>query len=110
VARTLADHPGHIIDFGAGHSVFDDPEREARLQALLKPYPNVILLLPAPDPDESTAILHERRQLRIGINGQELNRFLLASPCNDQLATQIVYTDGQTPRQTRDAILRLVGA
>ncbi len=107
VTRTLADHPGHVIDFGAGHSIYDEPQRAAGLQALLEPYPNVILLLPSPDPDESAAILHERRRTRIGINGVELNRWLLESPCNPQLATHIVYTHQRNPEQTCDEILAL---
>ena len=108
VERTLAEHPGHVIDFGAGHSIFDEPDRAERLQALLRPYPNVILLLPTPDPDESTAILHERRRTRIGIDGIELNRFLLESPCNRQLATHIVYTEHKSAEQTRDEILQFL--
>ncbi|MBZ0304376.1 MAG: shikimate kinase [Anaerolineae bacterium] len=105
VARTLEDYPGHIIDFGAGHSVYDDPDDMNRLQALLAPYLNVILLLPSPDPAESVAILYERQRVRTGIDGIELNRFLIERPCNRLLATHTVYTQGQTREQTRDAIL-----
>ena len=107
VERTLADHPGHVIDFGAGHSVFDDPGDMARLRALLAPYPNVILLLPSPDPAESVAILHDRIRLRTGIDGVELNRYLMTSPCNRRLATHVVYTQEKTPQQVRDEILQL---
>jgi ribosomal-protein-serine acetyltransferase len=35
------------IDFGAGHSVYEDEELFARVQQALAPYPWVILLLPS---------------------------------------------------------------
>lgn len=108
VARILGDYPGHIIDFGAGHSVYDDPAQMQRLQALLAPYPNVILLLPSPDADESIALLHERENQRTGVNGVELHRYLLEHPANRTLAAHTIYTQGQTPEQTRDAVLALV--
>ena len=108
VERTLEDYPGHIIDFGAGHSVYDDAAHMQRMHEVLAPYPNVILLLPSPDADESIALLHERENQRIGINGVELHRYLLEHPANRTLATHTVYTQGQTPEQTCDAILALL--
>lgn len=108
VERILADHPGHIVDFGAGHSVYDDPAQMALLREVLAPYPNVILLLPSPDADESIALLHERQRQRSSINGVELHRYLLEHPANRTLATHTIYTQGQTPEQTRDAILALL--
>jgi broad-specificity NMP kinase len=108
VERTLADYPGHIIDFGAGHSVYDDEGEMARLRKVLAPYPNVILLLPSPNADESIALLRERQNQRIGINGVELHRYLLEHPANRALATHTIYTQGQTPEQTCDAILALL--
>src|SRR5262249_21129849 len=52
VGRVLADYPNSVIDFGGGHSTYDDPALFARVQSALAPYPNVVLLLPSPDPDE----------------------------------------------------------
>jgi shikimate kinase len=60
VERVLADHPGSVLDFGAGHSVYTDEELFSRVQRALAPYPNVIMLLPTPDLDESVRILNER--------------------------------------------------
>lgn len=108
VERILSDHPGHVVDFGAGHSVYDDAAQMQRLRDVLAPYPNVILLLPSPDADESIALLHEREKQRVGINGVELHRYLLEHPANRTLATHIVYTQGQTPEQTRAAILAFI--
>ena len=60
VERLLADHHDCVIDFGAGHSVFEDAELFVRVQKALSPYPNVVLLLPSPDPEESIRVLHAR--------------------------------------------------
>jgi shikimate kinase len=60
VERVLADHHDCVIDFGAGHSVYEDEEEFRRVQQTLAPYPNVILILPSPDLDESIRILEER--------------------------------------------------
>ena len=87
--------------------MYDDPDDMARIQALLAPYPNVFLLLPSPDPAKSLAILYDRIRLRTGIDGAELNRYLLTSPCNQRLATHVVYTQGKTPEQVRDEISQL---
>jgi shikimate kinase len=103
VERVLAEHAGSVIDFGAGHSVFDDPEQMARVRAALATHPNVILLLPSPDKDETIAILRERMTGRIG--GLDLNRFLLTSAELRELATLTVFTNGKTPEATADEIV-----
>ena len=59
VEPALTDYQG-VIDFGAGHSVYEDETLLARVQKALAPYPNVILLLPSPDLDESVAIVNAR--------------------------------------------------
>ena len=56
----LQDFDNCVMDFGAGHSVYEDEALFARVEAALEPYPNVILLLPSPDLDESVAILNAR--------------------------------------------------
>ena len=60
VERVLADHHDCVIDFGAGHSVYEDDAAFRRVQQALAPYPNLVLVLPSPDPDESIRILFER--------------------------------------------------
>src|SRR5579872_4693005 len=60
VARMLAEHEDCVIDFGGGHSVYEDPVLFDRVRKALEPYPNVILLLPSPDLDASVRILRER--------------------------------------------------
>lgn len=103
VERLLSEHRNCVIDFGAGHSVYEDDADFAHAYKLLAPYTNVVLLLPSPDLDESVAILHQRRTPII--NGMEANRFFLAHPSNQKLAKLVVYTKGKTPEETKNEIL-----
>lgn len=112
VERSLADHPGSVIDFGAGHSVYEDETLFARIQKALAPYPNVILLLPSPDLDESTRIVNERfSQLLMREVGRvdpvllQVNEQFVKHPSNHQLAKIVVYTKDKTPEQTTDEII-----
>lgn len=116
VERVLADYPSdHVIAFGAGNSVYDDLELLERAQAALAPFPHVVLLMPAPETEPSAAILRERISAKMPQLSDTsldylttLNMDFMSSPSNARLARQTVYTDGQTPEQTCDAILRLV--
>lgn len=103
VERALQDHPGCVMDFGAGHSVHEDPTAFARIQALLAPYPNVVLLLPSPDLDEAIALLRERTPFKI--DGVPFTRYLVTHPAFRTLATQVVYTEGKTPEEVCAEIL-----
>lgn len=109
VHRIVAEHPAHVIDLGAGHTHLTDPNLLARLHSALGPCPNVVLLLPSPDPDTSIAVLKERsRHLRghdwVRDGHDNIANWVRKSP-NDELATIVVHTDGQTPEETRDRIL-----
>ncbi len=66
VRRLLAEHRNCVIDFGAGQSVYEDAADLARVQEFLAPYPNIVLLLPSPNLDESVALLRERGRATIG--------------------------------------------
>lgn len=104
IGRVLADHHHCVIDFGAGHSVYHDEAQFAQVRQAMAPYPNVVLLLPTPDLDESVAILRAPRQFRIA--GQELNPFFTTHML--KLAKQIIYTKGKTPEETTDEVAALV--
>jgi shikimate kinase len=113
VERALADHRDCVIDFGAGHSVYEDEALFKRVQRALEPYPNVILILPSPDLDESTQILNARfRQLLLDEVGEideallDVNEHFVKHPSNHQLAKIVVYTNGKTPAETCTEILR----
>lgn len=116
VERVLADYPeNHVIAFGAGNSVYDDPELFERAKAALAPFPHVVLLMPTPEVDQSAVILRERISARMPQLSPAsldylttLNMDFMSSPSNARLAKQTVYTDGQTPEETCDAILQIV--
>jgi len=107
VERLLQEHKHCVIDFGAGHSVFDKADDLKRVTDILAPYANVVHLLPSADRQESIAILHERRTKTI--NGIELIEFLISHPSYDELANHVVYSEGKTDDECRDAVLEKLG-
>ncbi len=104
VERALVEHRGAVFDFGAGHSVYDDPAHLARAQQLLAPYPNVVLVLPSPDADESIRVLR-RRLAQPSDDDFDLTAYAVNHPANRLLARLVVYTQGKTPAATCDEIL-----
>jgi shikimate kinase len=104
IRRLLAEHGQSIIDFGAGLSMYEDEAHLARVQEVMAPYANVILLLPSPDLDESVQILKERP--RGTIHGQDSNLYLLNHHAYADLGKAVIYTQGKTPEETCDEILR----
>jgi hypothetical protein len=111
VERLLAAHhdcaPGCVIDFGAGHSHYEDDTLFARAQQALAPFPNVVLLLPSSDLDESIRILNERTK-EVAPPDFDHTSFVKHSS-NHRLARRTVYTKDETPEQTRDRIIGLLG-
>jgi adenylate kinase family enzyme len=104
VERLLAEHHDCVIDFGAGHTVFDDDMLFARVEKALTLYPNVVLLLPSPDLDESVRVLTRRRPDL----PPSVNEHFVRHHCNHDLAKIVIYTQGQKPKETRDTILKAV--
>ena len=107
VERLLADRTNCVIDFGAGHSVYDDPLLFQRVQKALASYANVVLLLPSSDVEESIHILNERNQ-DLPDDIRNTNEHFLRHPSNYELAKFTVYTKAKTPQETCSEILRLV--
>jgi hypothetical protein len=115
VERALADHQNCVIDFGAGHSFYEDEVLFSRVAKALAPYPNVILLLPSPDLDESLAILNARLEelLTREVGNVDpallsLNAQFVKHPSNHRLATMTIYTHNQTPDETCAEILSVL--
>jgi adenylate kinase family enzyme len=106
VERVLAQHPHCVIDFGAGASVYEEGQVFRRVQRLLAPYENVVLLLPSPDLDESVRILVERMSSIINVTDQvaRLIEQHVKHPSNHSLAKWVVYTHGKTPDETCEEI------
>lgn len=107
VERLLADHHTCVFDLGAGHSVYEDAALFDRVQRALAPYPNVILLLPSPDKDESIEILNEREPILRDMT-PNLNIHFVHHPSNETLAKITIYTKDKTPEETCEEILRTI--
>ncbi|KAL7812095.1 hypothetical protein V8C44DRAFT_364785 [Trichoderma aethiopicum] len=94
---------GKILDFGAGHSVFEDPDELAHIEALMEPYENVFLVVPCEDVDEVVRITEERRGHELG-----LNRHFVEHPSNRRLAKHIIYTKDMTAEESAKEVLCII--
>jgi len=104
VERVLAEFNHCVIDFGAGHSVYEDNALFDRVQRALHSYANVVLLLPSPDLDESVQILKQRRGECLS-QGVDFHEHFVKHASNHALAKHVVYTKDKTPRATCAEIL-----
>lgn len=92
-----------IVDFGAGHSVYEDLEIFNEIKKLLSEFKNIVLLLPSPDIEKSIEILEKR-----STGDFSTNREFITSPCNRELATMIVYENGRTPDEIASEIIKTI--
>jgi len=95
----IDDHPGHIIDLGAGAHSFDEPHQVERARRAFESVKDIILLMPSPD-------------LEININslpgikeGYAINTFLIMHPTNEIFATKTIYTLNKTPKEMMHEII-----
>lgn len=115
VERILATQSNAIIDFGAGHSVYEDAALFERVQKALAPHPHVILLLPSDNEDESVSVVNARfadlLQREMGAVDPELlklNESFVRHPSNRTLAKMIVYTNGKTLEEIHAEVVGLL--
>ncbi len=112
VERILSDYHNCVIDFGAGHSIYDNAADLRRVAEALAPYRHVVLVLPSSDPDESIQILMKRQEgvaplADMGVIGGIIEHHV-KHHSNRDLATMVIYTKSKTPEETCDElILRL---
>lgn len=110
VERILADYPVGVIDFGAGHSHYEDPVLFDRAKAALAADRNVVLLLPSENKDESLRVILER--LNYGDQADEGWLAVVRDQVNHEstrlLAKHVIYTGTSTPEQTADAVISVV--
>jgi shikimate kinase len=112
VERALQVYKDCVIDFGAGHSVYEDQTLFRRVDQALKPYQFVFLILPSPDLDRSVEIVNERfSQLLLEEVGKvdpellDLNEHFVRHPSNHLLAKKTFYTEGRSVLKTCQAML-----
>lgn len=97
---TITNNQYGIVDFGAGHSVYDDKEIFAEVKSILKPFRNIVLLLPCNNEEESLKIMSKR-----STGDTTENKKFLESPCNRELATMIIYGNNRSAVEISDEIL-----
>src|SRR5579875_3150200 len=85
VEKVLAEHSHCVFDFGAGHSVYEDVDLFAHIRTVLEPFPNVVLLLPSPDLDESVFLLKQRGGDCVD-GGVDFHEHFVKHPSNKSLA------------------------
>ena len=88
-------------------TVYEDAFLFQRVRQVLKPYSNIVLLLPSSDLDESVKILNERNRY-MSDGSLNINEHFVRHPLNYQLAKFTVYTKAKTPEETCNEILQLV--
>lgn len=85
-----------IIDFGAGHSVYENPLIFYETKKIISRFKNVELILPSKQIDESIKIIIDHLRKRGNNINQEIidrNEHFLTFPSNYSLATHIIYTN-----------------
>ena len=98
----------YVIDFGAGHSIYEDEKLREQMKKMCSQFKNIILLLPSKNKDMSRKILLERRNITLGSHKDQDNWHFITAPNNYELATDIVYEEGKTPEDVLQEIIQLV--
>lgn len=101
--RVKKDGTYGIVDFGAGHSVYDDREIFERIKSMLKPFKNIVLLLPDKDEEKSLEIMKSRSTGDI-----RDNKKFFESSCNKELATMIVYGNNRQPLEIAEETIERI--
>lgn len=98
----INDHPGHIIDLGAGAHSFDEPHQVERARQAFESVKDIFLLLPSDDLATNITALPGIKE------NFEINTYLIMHPTNELFATKTVYTLGKTPKETMREIIGLL--
>jgi shikimate kinase len=111
VERVVADHPDAVIALGAGYTSFTAPEYADQVRRALAPVPDVVHLVPSPDPARSVTVLRGRAMASRGkdwiIEGHDWIARWVADPLAAEVAAATVFTDGMSPEQSAEQLVRL---
>lgn len=94
-----------VIDFGAGHSVYEDPIMFMEIKSLINKFDNVVLLMPSEDKEVSLRKLSELKGIEPNSDKYQTNKHFVEMPCNYELATITEYTNGKTPDEISTEII-----
>lgn len=112
VKQVVKDFADNIIDFGAGHSHFTDPQQFAWVRHSLSQIENIFLLLPSADTEEAVKICNERLQAREGpdmdFTKLACNREFIEHTSSRSLSRHVLFTKNETAAQTAARIVQLL--
>jgi adenylate kinase family enzyme len=94
---------GHVIDFGAGHSVYEDPLHVKRLSRAVADH-HVVLLLPSPSLERSRKILLEQHP---HVHAEFVNH-VLDNPSNEHIADHVVYREAKSAKEVAQEVLKSI--
>lgn len=99
-----------VIDFGAGHSIYENPLMFIEMKKFLSKFQNVVFLIPSQDKEISLNIVNQRLTKKRNVNKQQLNdnRHFVYSPCNESLATITEYTFNKSPEEIANDIIEQI--
>ena len=100
----------HVIDFGAGHSVYENKIMFNKMKQLISRFSNVILLMPCEDKEESLAIMNKRKGIEKGSRREFSNKHFINIPCNYELSTITEYTKDKTVEEIVDEIIEKISS
>ena len=95
----INDHPGHIIDLGAGAHSFEEPQQVERARRAFSSAKDILLLLPSSDLATNIKSLPGLKE------NYEVNTFLMMHPTNELFATKTIYTINKTPEEVSQDIM-----
>ncbi len=101
--KAEADGIPGVVDFGAGHSVYEDLQIFNEVKRELKKFANIILLLPSVNIEESLQIMEQR-----ATGDYSTNKKFIMSQCNRELATMTMYGNNRTPKQIAIEIIEKI--
>lgn len=105
-----------IVEFGAGHSVYENEEQAKAMSKIIKNFKNVVMVLPSPYRKKTEKILKRRlldrcsnskiKFTQIDIEHQlSDNKHFIDEAYKSDLPTISVYTADKSPKQTTDEII-----
>jgi len=108
VERVVSDYTEAVIDFGAGVGPYESQEQLQRVRNLLKPIPNIFLLLPSTDVEKSLQILRER-DINPAVDLKfDINAHFFHHPGYRILSKHVIYTKNNTPEQSCSEVLQML--
>lgn len=97
-----------VIDFGAGHSIYENPIMFFEMKKLITRFSKIVFLIPSEDRKKSMEILNERINKRDGNISKataDNKRFIERSNLNSQLASITMYTQNKTPSEVAEELI-----